>query len=173
MNALGFTIRKVKRDDHDLIRGVLAAAFGGDAEAGLVEALRASDAIRIERVAIGADGAVIGYCAFSEVTAEPAMDGFNLGLAPVAVAPIHQNQGVGSALVEGGLNLCREHGAGLVVVLGERDYYKRFGFDPASDYRLEWSGGKVGDAFQATALNGDAPAAPKRVIHYPEAFDGL
>lgn len=45
-----------------------------------------------------------------------------LGLAPLAVAPTRQGQGVSAALVQAGLAACREQGAGAVSVLGDPAY---------------------------------------------------
>jgi putative acetyltransferase len=52
----------------------------------------------------------------------------SLALAPVAVVPNHQRQGIGSSLVREGLRLCKERGHSIVVVLGHPEYYPRFGF---------------------------------------------
>ena len=54
-----------------------------------------------------------------------------LGLAPVAVLPEFQNQGVGSKLIKDGLRLATENDFTAVFVLGHKDYYPRFGFEAA------------------------------------------
>lgn len=54
-----------------------------------------------------------------------------LGLAPLAVLPEYQNRGIGSKLVEVGLEIAYERGDILVVVLGHPQFYPRFGFDRA------------------------------------------
>ena len=51
-----------------------------------------------------------------------------LALAPMAVLPDRQRQGIGSALVRYGLEACKEQGHRIVVVLGHPDFYPRFGF---------------------------------------------
>lgn len=51
-------------------------------------------------------------------------------LAPLAVLPDYQNQGIGKALTEKGLSILREWGVDLVFVLGHPSYYPRFGFTP-------------------------------------------
>ena len=145
------------------------AAFEREDETNLVRALWREDAMTSEWLA-ETGGEVIGYCAFSPVTCKPALEGLLLGLAPVAVAPEYQRQGVGAALIKTGLDECRKKNVRLVAVLGEPEYYSRFGFAPASQKQLSWSGGDAGDAFQIIAdeqFGADKP----RIIHYHPAFD--
>ncbi|MEZ5920218.1 MAG: N-acetyltransferase [Parvularculaceae bacterium] len=96
--------------------------------------------------------------------------GAALGLAPVAVTPSHRRSGVGSAIIETGIDYCRSRGASLLVVLGEPDYYSRFGFEPASKLNMRWAVLDAGDAFQAIDFAG-IDAKPPRKIHYHRAFD--
>ena len=74
-----------------------------------------------------------------------------LGIAPVAVVPEHQGRGIGSKLIRQALSVCRANVVALVVVLGDPDYYSRFGFVPASMYGLKDVYGG-GHAFQAIWL---------------------
>src|SRR4051812_31286392 len=106
------------------VRAVLCAAFPTDAEARLVERLRASRNARVALVT-EADGRVVGHVMFSPVTVEHAgSTGPGLGMAPVAVAvaPEFQRQGMGSRLVEAGLAAARGAGHAFAVVLGWPDY---------------------------------------------------
>ena len=52
-------------------------------------------------------------------------------LAPLAVVPECQKQGVGGTLVKHGLELLSKSGVDLVFVLGYPEYYTRHGFAPA------------------------------------------
>jgi len=172
MEKLGHaTVRKVSTDDHQAIVGVLAAAFKRDDEASLVERLWAEHAIRFERLA-ETGGQIVGYCAFSPVTCNPPLDGLLLGLAPLAVAPSRQRRGVGAALIEEGLKVCRENHARLIAVLGEPDYYSRFGFEAAAKKKMSWAGFDAGDAFRIID-RGDIDADEIRTIHYHPAFDAV
>jgi putative acetyltransferase len=124
-------IRTETQADHTAVDGVIGAAFaempgGGRVERRIVEALRQEDALTISLVA-DIDGRIAGHIAFSPVTIGDTAQGW-YGLGPLAVAPGDQKRGVGSALILAGiaeLERLRAHGC---VVLGEPDYYSRFGF---------------------------------------------
>src|SRR5215468_4995121 len=118
-------VRSEKPEDIPAIRVVNERAFGGAAEADLVDALRRNGKTAISLVAED-DGRVIGHILFSPVSIQSRETGeielTGVGLAPVAVVPERQNQRIGSMLVEHGLRRCREAGHLFVVVLGHPDY---------------------------------------------------
>lgn len=174
--TLGLLIRKVKKEDREAVYALIASAFERKDEAELVKRLWDEHAIKFERMAeIG--GVPVGYCAFTTVTCKPELSGLLLGLGPLAVAPDHQKQGVGAALVEEGLKLCRDNNARLIAVLGDPHYYERFGFEPAAKRKFTWAGFDAGDAFRIIApedddLDGVNPEEI-RTIHYHPAFDAV
>lgn len=167
--SLGMLIRKVKTEDREQILAVLNAAFGQPDEAEIVERLWRDDAVKFERIA-EKGGVVVGHIAYSAITTRPAIDGDLFGLAPLAVAPDNQGQGVGAALVEETLRVCIKDGARLIAVLGDPAYYSRFGFETASHQKMRWSGGDAGDAFQLI-VGGDIDTDETHVIYYHPAFD--
>ncbi len=115
-------IRAEQKNDRAAVYQINAAAFETRAEAELVETLRACVQPLISLVA-GVDAAVVGHIMFSPVSAS-ADSGLRLmGLAPMAVAPAHQRQGIGSALVRAGLERCKALAISAVVVLGHPEYY--------------------------------------------------
>jgi putative acetyltransferase len=125
------TVREEADTDHEAVRHVHRLAFGQDDEADLVDALRAGGYSRVSLVAESAGG-VVGHVLFGDLPIRT--DGGTvpaLSLAPLAVLPEYQRQGVGSALVRAGLEVCRARGHRVVVVLGHPDYYPRFGFSAA------------------------------------------
>lgn len=148
------------------------AAFGRDGEAALVQRLREDGAATAEWVA-EVDGAIVGHVLYSPVSIEHGGDGSALGLAPVGVLPAWQRQGIGRALIEASLEALRQNARhALVVVLGDPDYYARFGFAPASRVGLhDIYGG--GDAFMALALRPDGLDGPRGRVNYAPAFDLL
>lgn len=121
-------VRNEKNEDHEPIRLVNRLAFGQEDEARLVDALRHGGYMRLSMVA-EVDGVVVGHILFSDLAI--LIDHGNvaaLSLAPLAVLPAFQRQGIGSKLVEIGLAVCRELGHRIVVVLGHSHFYSRFGF---------------------------------------------
>lgn len=126
-------IRPERPEDRASIHEVNEQAFGQAGEADLVDALR-EQATPFLSIVADDDGKVVGHICFSPVTIEHA-DGSAvpiIGLAPMAVLPGRQNEGIGSRLVRFGLEECSRAGFGAVVVLGHPEYYPRFGFRPAS-----------------------------------------
>lgn len=123
-------IRNEKFEDYADVYQVNELAFGRKDEANLIERLRAVEP-RVSLVAVR-NGKIVGHIFFSEVMLEP--EGKNLkaaGLAPMAVLPEFQNQGIGSKLVKHGLKACENQGFEIVVVLGHPAFYPRFGFETA------------------------------------------
>ena len=128
-------IRSEEARDVSTVRIVHEAAFPTDAEARLVDRLRAAGKAVISLVA-EIDARIVGHVLFSPVTIEGVRTNGALGLAPVAVLPTDQRSGIGSALIRAGLDECRRRGCPFVVVLGEPDYYRRFGFRRAAELEL-------------------------------------
>lgn len=161
-------IRPVEPHDRKAALDMIASAFGREDEARLVERLWAAKAIEYEIVAAARES-IVAYCACSPVVVDPPVDYKVLGLAPLAVAPARQRQGLGSSLVLETLEDVRQAGAGAVVLLGSADYYQRFKFRPASAKNVRWDARDAGDAFQmiefANVFDGKA-----RKISYHPAF---
>lgn len=75
------------------------------------------------------DGRVVGHVLFSKVRLKPAGQEVSAALlAPLAVHPDCQSQGIGGQLVAAGLEQLSGAGVDLVFVLGHPRYYPRFGF---------------------------------------------
>jgi putative acetyltransferase len=145
-------IRAEKSDDVEAVRLVNVAAFGRENEADLVDALRGV-ASTFSFVAVEY-GEIVGQVFFSpvEIVGACADDLFILGLAPVAVLPDHQRQGIGSSLIQHGLKECARSGGSAVVVLGSPEYYLRFGFTPAKGKGLGYEYSVPDEAFMVLEL---------------------
>ncbi|MBI3952025.1 MAG: N-acetyltransferase [Acidobacteria bacterium] len=145
-------IRQETPKDIAGVRHVNEQAFGRAAEADLVDRLRTRGKVMLSLVAVQ-DDRVVGHILFSSVTVESEGTAFPaVGLAPMAVLPELQRQGIGSRLVEIGLEECRNAGHACVVVLGHSEYYPRFGFVPASTYGITCEYDVPDEAFMAVEL---------------------
>ena len=166
------TIRPETADDYAAIREVNLLAFGREVEARLVEALRQLPEFipELSLVAVEA-GRVVGHILFSPMvieTKEGAVPA--LTLAPLAVRPEFQNQGIGSELVRDGLERCRRLGHEIVVVVGHPEYYPRFGFSPARARGLEAPFPVPDEAFLALELVPGALDGVAGTVKFPPPF---
>lgn len=154
------------------IRLVNEKAFGGSTEADIVDALRRSCPERVSLVA-AADNKIVGHILFSPVTIESeGKEIRGMGLAPMAILPEYQRQGIGSRLVEAGLAALRDCSCPFVIVLGHPEYYPRFGFEPASRHGItcQWEG-VPDDAFMILVLDAAAMSGVSGVARYRAEFD--
>ena len=147
-------IRPETRRDFDAIAEINRLAFGQDDEAKLVEGIRLLEGFDPDLSLVAASGdALIGHILFSPIHIECEMRTVSaLALAPMAVRPEHQRKGIGTRLVEEGLNVCKGRGHRLVIVLGHPDYYPRFGFVPGSRHGLRCPFPAPDEAFMGLAL---------------------
>ena len=166
-------IRHENPEDRQAVRRINELAFGRCNEASLVEALNAAGASVLSLVAV--DGRnVVGHIMFSVVTVESA-SGLSsaIGLAPMAVLPERQKQGIGSMLVRTGLDELRTMGHEAVFVLGHPLYYPGFGFVRASAYRCKWESEAPDEAFMAIELKPGALADKPGVVRFRPEFEAV
>jgi putative acetyltransferase len=141
----------------------LKAPHTSHTEQHTVNALRTAGKLAISLVA-ETDSAVIGHVAISPVSiSDGATDWFGLG--PISVLPQHQRRGVGSQLMHEALRALRERGASGCVVLGEPEYYGRFGFHADPNLVLP---GVPPEYFQAISFDA---SRPRGTVTYHEAFN--
>ncbi len=165
-------VRPERPADRQVIHEINKAAFGGEVEARLVDNLRGTPSF-IPALSLVAekDGEVVGHILFSivHITLGAARLPV-LALAPMAVTPELQNQGIGSLLVREGLARCKALGHKAVVLLGHAKYYPRFGFAPAGAMGLRLPFEAPDEAFMALELIPRALQGIKGMIEYPPAF---
>jgi putative acetyltransferase len=181
-------LRPERPEDAAAIREVHRLAFEGDAEAGIVDAIRASGAAVLSMVAVerpegtapdetagGGAGQVVAHVLYTwvMVAAEDGGDISLLGLAPVAVLPSRQNQGIGTMLIEASLEHLRAEGHSGVVVVGHPHYYPRFGFLPGSRWGLRWEVEVPEGVFMAAELSPGSLAGIHGVVHFRPEFGGV
>lgn len=165
-------VRRERPEDITMIRAVNEAAFGQSTEADIVDALR--DTVRdFVSLVAESDGEIIGHIVFSPVIIEGgSQPRHGMGLAPMAVLPERQRQGVGSELVEVGLKILRGQGCPFVIVLGHPEFYPRFGFESASGYGLRSRWKDVPDAaFMVLVFDASLMAGVTGIARYREEFD--
>lgn len=92
----------------------------------IIHALRAAGALALSLVA-EIHGQVVGHIAFSPVSVSDGAAGWYF-LGPVSVLPVHQSQGIGQTLIKEGLALLKDRGARGCALVGDPNYYRRFGF---------------------------------------------
>jgi len=163
-------IRTENLEDAEAVRKVNIAAFGRENEANLVDRLRGI-ASTFSLVAVTSNR-VVGHLFFSPVVVEGKCSSnlLILGLAPVAVLPNYQRQGIGSLLIREGLKECGRSGFHAVVVLGYPDFYPRFGFVPASSKSLGCEYDVPDEAFMVLELESGALQDCSGTVKYRSEF---
>ncbi len=156
-------------DDAAGIADVHYAAFPSPSEATLVRELERDGDLIISLVA-REDDKVTGHIAFSKM--QGSADGKSvaaLAMAPVAVLPERHGHGIGSALIRRGIEQSREQGWDIIFVLGDPNYYGRFGFskEAAGAYECVHSGPYL----QALTLKPDWQIPAKAIVYYAPAFE--
>lgn len=161
-------LREEVPSDSDAISALIQAAFATAAhssqtEAYIVLALRRRGRLSISLVAEHA-GQLLGHVAVSPVSLDDGSIGW-YGLGPIAVLPERQGEGIGSLLMQAAIARLQALGAAGCVLLGEPDYYQRFGFRALPGLRLA----DVPPAyFLALPLAGEVPQAE---VRYDPAFE--
>ena len=162
---VGLLIRPARTGDQPGIARLVSTAFERDDEADLVARLRAGGQAAIELVAVDRE-LVVGHVLFSPMTAPFRA----LALGPLAICRERRRRGIGSVLVQDGLDRAVDDGWQGVFVLGDPAYYGRFGFSAtlASGFVSPYAGPHL----MVLPLNGPLPETAGPVAYAP-AFDAL
>ena len=169
---MNYLIRPEKPQDYpavyQLVKDAFAEAEHSDHdEQNLVERLRKSSSYLPDLSLVAESGGrIIGYIMFSRVKIGT---GEGIALAPLAVLPETQKQGIGSALIRAAHQKATEQGYLVSVVLGHPDYYPRFGYRPAAEFGISAPFEVPADCFMALKLQNDT-AAPSGTVEYDAAF---
>jgi putative acetyltransferase len=164
---LRINIRQEKSSDIQSIHEITVAAFldaphTDHTEQFIVKALRDSGALTITLIAEDSTQ-IVGHVALSPVTISDGSSDW-YGLGPISVTPSEQGKGIGTKLMHVALAELRNLKANGCVLLGDPNYYHRFGFEPIDglvlpDVPLEY--------FQALLLQGIHPIG---TVTYHESF---
>ncbi len=165
-------IRRETEKDKTTIQEINQSAFERFAEATLVDTLRGQCHPIISLIA-EEDSEVVGHIMFSPITLSGYSDLKIMGLAPMAIFPKYQRKGIGSALVQTGLDECKKLGFGAAVVLGHTSYYLRFGFIPATRFGIDCEYDVPEEAFMVIELQPSYLTGAKGKVKYHSAFSNV
>ena len=160
-------IREEQPSDIYDIEQVTVAAFlnaphTDHTEQYIVNALRESGALSISLVAEHA-GKIVGHVALSPVIISDHTDNW-FGLGPISVMPDNQNQGIGAKLMHAAIQALKNRHAKGCVLLGDPNYYSRFGFKAFAGLMLA---DVPAEYFQALVLTG---STPQGMVRYHQSF---
>lgn len=167
-------------DPHDGIRKVHEQAFGRKDEADLVDTLLSSDALISDLSIIAIlDGRVVGHILYTRVDIVNDQDASNsskgnyaIALAPLAILPEFQKQGIGKLLMTESIAKADKNGHGIIIVLGHPEYYPKFGFEPASQFGMSSPFDAPDNCFMAKPLSNYDKSIRGDVV-YHEAFNQI
>jgi putative acetyltransferase len=160
-------IRETQESDLEAVLNLIHSSFSNKAESDLVKQLISDNEVLLNLV-IESSNTIIGNVVVSKVTMEPDMGLFCGGVAPLSVLPERQSSGIGSQLMKEAIKKSDEMGMDALFLLGDPDYYKRFGFNISnlkSDYRVEH--------FQELELTRNCLVNLKSKVTYANAFLSL
>ena len=164
-------VRAEESSDLPETRAVVAAAFGDEPVAELLDGLRASSAWRDLSFVAEQDGRVVGHVSFTRAWLDtPQRLVEVLVLSPLSVLPSSQGAGVGSALVRRTLELLQDRPEPLVFLEGSPSYYGRLGFRPGGPHGFTAPSTRIPPAaFQFVALPSYEDWMTGALV-YPDAF---
>ena len=165
---MNISIRNEQPSDVPNIFKLTQAAFkdieySSHTEQFIVNALRDSQQLTVSLVA-EYEGQIVGHIAFSPVSISDGTTNW-YGLGPVSVQPEFQNQGVGSQLIHTGLEKLKTLKVAGCVLLGDPEYYARFGFKAKPELVLQ---GVPAEYFQTLSFTEKMPLGD---VVYAEAFN--
>jgi putative acetyltransferase len=164
-------IRKEEKKDHKDIYEVNKQAFGQENESKLIDKIRAgSNFVPGLSLVAEAGGKIVGHILFSKIKIAGSSVFNTLALAPMAVIPDFQKQGIGSKLIKKGMTKAKELGFDSIIVLGHKDYYRIFGFERASKWGIKCPFEVPDEAFMAVELTEKALEGKAGTVEYPEEF---
>lgn len=171
-----FKIRPETSSDYPAINKVNDLAFGQPNEGKLIENLRKNQKFVPELSLVAeVNGKIVGHILFFPIKIKSAegKEKETISLAPLAVLPDFQNQGIGGELIKEGLKACQKNGYDSVIVLGHPEYYPKFGFEPAGKWGIRDPFGAPAEAFMALELKHGALEGISGIAEYPEEFNDV
>ena len=155
-------IRLAQETDLEPILKVIETAFSDEENKvimNLVQGLhQETTSPSIKSLVVEDENQILGYVSYSPIflKSDSSISGYIL--APLAVSPEHQKQGIGSNLIKSGIDILTKDGAGVLLVYGDPNYYGRFGFNEEigrifiPPYSLDYPFGWTGMMLSGTAI---------------------
>ena len=91
------------------------------------------------------EGEIIGNIVYSKMFRNKKMINEIICFGPISVLPEFQRKGVGTLLIKTTLKMAKDLGYKAILITGNKNYYSRFGFNPAFDYNIHLEGNKLDD----------------------------
>jgi putative acetyltransferase len=167
-------IRPESEDDYKATYEVNTLAFEQENEARLVDLLRNSEAFIPELSLVATiDNQVVGHILFTRIKIidENLNEFDSLALAPMAVRPGFQNQGIGGRLIRKGLETAAELNFRSIIVLGHEHYYPKFGFAAADQWNIKAPFDVPRAAFMGIELVKGGLKNVRGTVKYPKEFE--
>lgn len=166
-------IRSENSADYAAINQLNKLAFQQTNEVILVDKIRQSNNY-IPNLSLVAElnQSIVGYAMFSYIDLVGRETSKVLALAPVAVLPEYQHQGIGSLLIQTGLEKAKKISPSIVIVLGSPKFYHRFGLKTAIDYGIQ-SPFNVPDEYFMVQFLSEVKDNYQGKVFYPAAFDDV
>jgi putative acetyltransferase len=161
-------IRKETKKDHDAIYEVNKLAFRREKESRLVDIIRnGNNFIPDLSLVAEIDGKIIGHILFSKIEIHGNAKFISLALAPLAVIPEFQRKGIGAKLIEEGIRKAKELNFESIILVGHKEYYPRFGFKKASEWKIKCPFEVPDEAFMAIELSEDSLKDKSGTVIFP------
>lgn len=171
-------IRQERKEDFRSIRDLIRSAFEQVAESDhrehlLVDRLRLSNSYlpALSLVAETIEGKILGHILLS--TAEligQEQTTTILALAPLSIHPLYQRKGLGGLLIREAHQRAQRLGYPAIVVLGDPNYYTRFGYQEASAFGLHFPFDVPKRYCMAIELQPNRLKGLVGEVRYPDAF---
>lgn len=164
-------IRKEQPSDFEAIRILNIKAFNRDNESKLIDRLRREkEYLPTLSLVAEYNKSIVGHIMHSSISVGDHSQGL-AALAPMAVLPEFQNNGIGSQLVESAMEEAIKEGLSAIIVLGHPNFYPKFGFKKASAYGIICPYEGVPDeAFMVLEFSKEALMGISGTVTYSKAF---
>lgn len=163
----GVTVRLENETDRQAVTNVNICAFEGDAEARVVDTMRQLPAHVAELSLVAeVNGRVVGHVMFTEVVL-PGSALRLLALGPMAVLPSQAHRGIGAELVNEAIARARRLGYDAIIEVGQPEFYRHLGFEPASECGLCVDVPAAVEAVTVYRLKRDEINPGRGCMHYP------